>query len=138
MNTSDSSSYRRSARWAVRVLVVGAGLVAAALVLIGIYTVLATFVLHGPVNERSLFQSVSNVAGSAFSDVGDPCERVGSSGGEWSCTVGGKSGSGSARYRVTVRADSSCWKGDLVVDQSEDRMPKSISGCVRRLEWSLF
>ncbi len=118
-----------------RVLAVLAALVVGAFCLIGVYVVLTSVLLHGPVNERSLYQSVSGVAGSALLDVGGPCEEAGAA---WRCDVHDRAGSGYARYRVTVGADGSCWEATLVVDRSEGGMPEALSGCVRRLESSLL
>lgn len=137
MSPSGSPSWLRSAWGPTRVLVALAGLVVVMLSLIGVYAMLASLVLHGPVNERSLFQSVSSVAGSAFSDVGGPCEKDGGTpNAAWSCTIYDRAGSGTVRYRVTVRPQSSCWEATLVFDPSEDGMPETLSGCVRKLEWS--
>lgn len=117
-----------------RLLIVAAKVVCVILALLGVYFLLATFVLHGPVNERSLFQSVSAAARSPYDQAG-PCIRGNQT---WSCTVLVKGGSGSGRYRVSVHPDSSCWDAVLVLNQSRDEMPRTLSGCVRRLEWSWF
>lgn len=137
--SSDSPSKPRLVRWTVRALVTFGALVVVVLCLIGVYAVLAATLLHGSVNERSLFQSVSRVAGSAFPDIGGPCKKLGEApDAAWSCAVGDKVGSGFARYRVTVTSHSSCWKATLVVDRSEDGMPETLDGYVRRVEWSPF
>jgi hypothetical protein len=65
--------------------------------------------------------------------VGPACESAGSRL-EWRCTAIGGGGSGSATYRVSVRHESSCWTAVLVRDQTSDGMPKSMSGCVRRIQ----
>ncbi|HEU4657610.1 MAG TPA: hypothetical protein VFR97_08805 [Capillimicrobium sp.] len=116
----------------LRIGVVAAGVVA---VLAG-YVILATFVLHGPVDGRSLLRSVSGVANSVGEPL-EPCDpatkpRV------WNCTVGDREGSGTVEYRVTLRPDSSCWDAILVDDYSEGGMPRYLNGCVRRMEWSLL
>ncbi|MEZ5123576.1 MAG: hypothetical protein R2736_18735 [Solirubrobacterales bacterium] len=137
--SSDSPSKPRLVRWTVRALVTLGASVVVVLCLIGVYAVLAATLVHGSVNERSLFQSVSRVAGSAFPDIGGPCKKPGEApDAAWSCAVGDKAGSGFARSRATVTAHSSCWKATLVVDRSEGRMPETFDGCVRRVERSPF
>jgi hypothetical protein len=136
MTNGGSPRNRSATRVLVRVLVVVGKVVVAVLALLGAYLVLATFVLHGRVNERSLFQSVSGVAGSAFDD-NRPCEDVENEL-VWRCTVSDREGSGSARYRVSVSPDGSCWSAVLELDGSEGGMPETLSGCVRRLEWSIW
>lgn len=136
MNRNHAPSKPRFARRSVRALVALAALVVTAFCLIGVYAVLASVLLHGAVNERSLFRSVSGVAGSPFPDVGGPCEKVRESSPDvWSCAISDSAGSGSVWYRVTVPAQSSCWEATLVLDRSEGGMPKTLSGCVRRLQW---
>lgn len=119
------------------VVVKTTALALAVLALLGAYLLLATFVLHGPVNERSLLRSVSGVADSVGEPV-EPCVPDERPTTVWSCTVGDREGSGTAQYRVTVSRGSSCWETQLVLDHSEGGMPRMLSGCVRKLEWSLL
>ncbi len=127
----DTGSRRRRHRLLAIVRPVGKGVVAL-LALLGAYLLLATFLLHGPVNEWSLLQSVSAAADSP-AVVGPACETVGSRN-EWNCIVIGGGGSGSGAYRVSMKSDSSCWTADLVRDQAREAMPKTLSGCVRRIQ----
>lgn len=113
-------------------------IVVGVLALLGLYLLLATFVLHGPVNERSLVRSVSGVAGSAAEPFRG-CDRDDAQPHAWTCAVYDKEGSGGGRYRVTVRHESSCWRAVLVRDQfTSEGMPRTLDGCVRKLEWSLL
>ena len=121
-----------------RLLVRGAAVAVAVLALLGAYLLLATFVLHGSVNERSLVRSINGVAG-ATADPSRGCERDKTQPSVWSCPVYDSAGSGGGRYRVTVRPDSSCWDAVLQPDEfTTDGMSKTLTGCVRKLEWSLL
>jgi hypothetical protein len=126
--TSDTGSRTR----ARRVLAAAGRAVLLLLALLGAYLVMATSVLHGRVTAWSLLQSVSGAAGSA-DVIGPPCERTGF-GLQWSCTVISHNGSGSGRYRVSVHHQTSCWDAVLVRDLAAGTMPKSLGGCVRRIE----
>ena len=131
--TNDSTSAGSATRpIAMRIARIVGAIVIAVLALLGLYLLLAAFMLHGSVNERSLAESVSGSANSAFGPL-EPCEQDGRPG-LWKCTVGDKRGSGSADYRVTVRNGNSCWDAELVNDQSETGMPHALSGCVRRIQ----
>jgi hypothetical protein len=122
-------------RWATGVVF----FVVCAVVLFGVYALVARFVLSGPVTSGSLAVSVGRVSGS-------PGELLGGAGdcrrsiraGEWRCEVSDAGGSGAVTYRVRERRGSSCWDGLLVEDSAEGGMPRKISGCVRRWQWSLL
>ncbi|MGE4178121.1 MAG: hypothetical protein AB7G65_20030 [Thermoleophilia bacterium] len=45
----------------------------------------------------------------------------------WRCNVLDSEGSGSASYRVLVRAGSSCWRAQRIADHSERGMPPRLS-----------
>lgn len=114
--------------------VLGAGLLLASCAL------LARFVLHGPVNGRSLQRAVVLESGSADDSLGDTGARCRPLRlrGEWACLVGDSEGSGSVAYRIVVRPDSSCWDGRATRDDSEGPMPQTIRGCVHLWQWTLF
>ena len=103
--------------------------VAFALVGLGIAFVIAGFlVIPGPVNGRSLLDSVVRASGSGgLADTGlsHSCTRAGP---RWRCVVTGHGGSGSVVYEVKV-GSLSCWKGRLVASNGQS-MPKKIRGCV--------
>jgi hypothetical protein len=127
----------RIVRWLARAVI-------AVLALIGVYVVLATVWLHGPVDERSLLRSVSDAAGSAGGfEPSAPCRRPAEPGGTWECGVMDREGSGVRTYRVTVRDSSSCWdaelmRDDLTPDAPANGLPSALSGCVRVLEWPVL
>jgi hypothetical protein len=112
------------------------GTIVGAVVVFVAYAMLARFVLHGEVNAQSLSSSVASAAGSS-GRLGRPCQR-GEQDAVWVCQVYDSEASGTARYRVMVRPGSSCWDDVLVLDWSEDGMPRSVSGCVHRWQWSLL
>jgi hypothetical protein len=101
--------------------------------------VAATQVLHGPVDARSLHDSVEEASGSAAGGLlaaapsqGDCTPRDD----RWRCEVADAEDSGTAVYVVRVE-DGSCWRGRLVRTSGED-MPPRIDGCVHLLEVQLF
>ena len=109
-----------------------AGLLLASVALI------ARFVLHGPVNGRSLHQAVVRESDSAeiLFDSEGKCRPL-ESRGTWRCVVSDDQGSGSVAYRVVVSPDSSCWEGRLTSDGGEGPMPQRIHGCVHLWQWTL-
>ena len=122
----------RRLRWiALRVLYAGLLLASVAL--------LARFVLHGPVNGRSLHQAVVRESGSAeiLFDSEGRCRSL-EPRGIWTCVVGDAQGSGNVAYRVVVRPGSSCWEGQLIGDAGEGPMPEAIRGCVHLWQWTLI
>ena len=84
------------------------------------YAVLAKWVLHGPVTDRSLARSVGLEVGLTHGD----CRRSHRPG-MWRCDLD-DGASDSATVYVRVRPRSSCW---------ESRDARS---CVHRWQWSLF
>lgn len=56
----------------------------------------------------------------------------------WRCDVLDSERSGTATYRVAVRAGSSCWRAQRVADHSERGMPRHLNGCVHRWQWSAW
>ena len=101
------------------------------------YAMLARFTLAGHVNSSSLAISVTNSSPSAGSIVGNSGECHARRARLWSCTVSDSSGSGVVDYNVRVRQGSSCWEGRLVHGRGYD-MPRRVSGCVHRWQWSLL
>jgi len=120
-----------------------AGVLLAALFACGLFVawaLLARVVIHGPVDGRSLFAAVEDESGSAgalFGDIGSRCERT-KRARTWTCTVADSAGSGGVRYVVRVRRDSSCWDGRAGRQSIEGPLPRRISGCVYRWQWSLL
>lgn len=109
-----------------------------AVAVFGAYAVLARFVLHGPVDRKTLAVSVTLRSGSVgpLVDKWGACARRTRS--TWRCTVVDTGDSGGATYRIDVRSGSSCWRGRLARDFSEAGMPREIAGCVHRWQWSLL
>ena len=106
-------------------------------VLVGVTgLLLARFVVRGPVDERSLAQAIVRETGSADRLLGatQPCRRTGRTG-IFRCVA--SDGSGGADYRVRIRTGSSCFDGRRLRDDSEERMPRRVSGCVYLWQWSL-
>lgn len=107
------------------------------------YALLARYVLHGPVDEMSLAVSVRREAGGTDETVGGggTCHRIAPY--VWTCSVGAgydarHSMQRYVAYRVRIRSGS-CWEGRLAVDSSgRTRMPRALSGCVHRWQWSLL
>ena len=123
----------------MRKLPLGIAVLSLAVFLFAAYAIVARFVLHGPVTGRSLHESVQSASGSAGSTLGNAGRcRSGSQTREWRCDVDDAGGSGTATYSIRVRAGSSCWNGRLTGGDGEGGMPKRISGCVHRWQWSLF
>jgi hypothetical protein len=100
---------------------------------VGGYNVLASNVLHGPVNGRSLYLSVKHAAGAENAITDDAKSRCNPAGEarEWTCEVDG-SGSGGGEYHVWVDRGSSCWRARLVL--SGAGLPRRASGCVHLRE----
>jgi len=124
------------------------------------YALLARNVLHGPADEMSLAVSVRREAGSDdMIGAGGPCRRAAPdelvprakgfldagqlvpdelSTDVWICVAGDIRASGNKVYRVRMRS-SSCWEGRLATDLSgRSWLPRTISGCVHRWQWSLL
>jgi len=56
----------------------------------------------------------------------------------WICVAGDIRASSTATYRVRMRSNS-CWEGSLATDLSgRSWLPRTISGCVNRWQWSLL
>ncbi|MDA0184902.1 hypothetical protein OJ997_31655 [Solirubrobacter phytolaccae] len=99
------------------------------------YALLARFVLHGPVDQRSLEVSVHRVAAFGMLPEAAACERAE---GVWHCMAYDDSGGG-ASYEVKLRPGSSCWDGRRLQNASyEVDPPRELSGCVRRWQWSIL
>lgn len=96
---------------------------------------LGRFVVHGPVDGRSLARSVEAASGSAGSASFAPgaCRRQRLPG-RWACEVVDPSGSGPMGYAVRVRPGSSCWSARLAFGGGEQ---SEVDGCVRRWQWTL-
>jgi hypothetical protein len=96
---------------------------------------LASRVVHGPVNGRSLYFSVSTVArgrGAYSLDAGRRCKPTRGAR-EWLCAVDERGGgSGQGVYRVQAHKDDSCWEG--VASSLGQELPREVSGCVHLLE----
>jgi hypothetical protein len=112
-----------------------------ALVLVVGVASLARSVLHGPVTGESLALSMDREIGSKGADDDElpPC-RLGT-GPTWRCEAYSSDMSGTVRYDVVRRADSSCW--DAVREAQTAReaelatdMPAHASGCVHRWQWT--
>jgi hypothetical protein len=123
------------------------------------YALLARYVLHGPADEMSLAVSVRREAGSDdMIGASGPCRRAAPDELEprrkgfldagqlpdelaidvWLCVAGDIRASGTKVYRVRMRS-SSCWEGRLATDLSgRSWLPRTISGCVHRWQWSLL
>ena len=134
---ADAAARLRSAalRWVVAAIV----LPLCAASLFAAYALAARFVLHGPVTAASLHEAVERESGSAGSLVGgaDHCRRLRTAR-TWKCSVHDSAGSGGVDYRVRVRSGSSCFDGLLTTEYGEGGMPKRISGCVYRWQWTLL
>ena len=116
--------------------VVLAGLICIAVIaVVGTYAVLASNVLHGPVNARSLYLSVKNESGgdSIVTDgINTRCKRLRSAR-EWACSVDDPTVSaGGLEYHVNVHTHSSCWDG--VAGGRSPGLRNRISGCVHLRE----
>jgi hypothetical protein len=100
------------------------------ILVVGGYNVLASNVLHGPVNGRSLYLSVKYAAGAENAITEDAKRRCTPAGParEWTCSVDDRSGSGGGEYDVRVDRDSSCWRARLTI--SGEGLPRRASGCV--------
>jgi NDP-sugar pyrophosphorylase family protein len=96
-------------------------------------------VLHGPVTAGSLHDAVERQSGSAGNLFGttDRCRRLDAAR-TWRCSVYDSAGSGGVDYRVRARSGSSCFDGRITADYGEGGLPKRISGCVYRWQWSAF
>jgi hypothetical protein len=96
--------------------------------------ILAKFVLHGPVNGRSLYLSVTHAArgDSHFND--DPIRRCQPTrvAREWLCAVDELEGSSEGVYLVRVHGDDSCWEGLTTIPGGG--LPRRIHGCVHLRE----
>jgi hypothetical protein len=113
---------------------VGAGCLLLIL-LVGGYNVLASNVLHGPVNGRSLYLSVKHAAEAENAITQDAKRRCApfTRAREWTCEVDDRSGSaGGGEYHVRVERDSSCWRARLVI--TGEGLPRQVSGCVHLRE----
>jgi hypothetical protein len=56
----------------------------------------------------------------------------------WICVAGDIRASSTAAYRIQMRTGS-CWEGRLATDLSgRSWLPRTISGCVHRWQWSLL
>ncbi len=93
----------------------------------------ARFVLHGPVTPERLAWSVAGETGSAawVLDTEPHCERAADRR-RWRCTVMDSGGSGGVDYAITMRGESSCWRGRLVSETGEV-MPERADGCLSLL-----
>lgn len=113
--------------------IVWAGIICLAVIfIVGGYNVLASNVLHGPVNGRSLYVSVKDASGGGgplVPDEHDVCRQAAQPL-EWECSVPDPDGSGGAGYSVRVRSGSSCWDGT----GGGAGLPERISGCVHLQE----
>jgi len=106
------------------------GLVVGVLV---VFALLSRFVLHGPVNAVSLYESVSREAGAPRRN--DRCGKTADRR-QWRCAVLRVEGSRAALYRVVVDTGGSCWRAVLANGGSEGiAMPRTLRGCVYRLQW---
>jgi hypothetical protein len=116
--------------------VVWAGLICIAVIaMLGTYAVLASNVLHGPVNAHSLYLSVKNESGgdSIITDgIHTRCRHLRSPR-QWACTVDDPTVSaGGLDYRVNVHPGSSCWDG--AAGGRSPGLRSRISGCVHLRE----
>jgi hypothetical protein len=123
---------------------VGLFLAVVGLLLVGLafsgYALAARFVLHGEVNGRTLMQSVQHQSGSVgwlLDDGSDSCVRKTGTEDVWSCDVSDRHGSGGAGYRVRVSAGTACWSARMTWNGAEGFMPRRVSGCIPRWDWSL-
>jgi hypothetical protein len=123
----------RFAPWPpVLVIVVG---IAAAIVLFFAYAALARWVLRGPVDGASLHRSVGLAAGSStLIESRGRCRRPAADG-RWRCVVSDAGGSGAIPYDVRVKPGSSCWTATMTA-AGDGSMPRSVSGCVHRWQWT--
>ena len=98
----------------------------------GTFAVLASQVLHGTVDGRSLFVSVLDESGGGNAlNEGDHgrCRKARPL--EWECDVPGRDPSGFAPpYRVRIHPGSSCWDAD----GGGSGLPEHVSGCVHLWE----
>src|SRR3954453_20419262 len=87
----------------------------AVIVAIGAYNIIASQVLDGPVNGRSLYVSVADESGGTDprgADEHERCHRTAQLR-EWRCDIPFlASPSGDSGYRVRMRPDSSCWDAE--------------------------
>ena len=105
-----------------------------AIVIFGTYAVLASNVLHGPVNARSLYLSVKNESGGGSAITEDAharCHRLRAPR-QWLCAIDDPTVSaGGVDYRVTVHPSDSCWEA---VGAGTSALPRRMSGCVHLRE----
>jgi hypothetical protein len=105
------------------------------ILVVGTYNVVASQVLHGPVNGRSLYVSVEEESGGGDlfqEDEHAECRRTARAL-EWTCEVPGPYPSGGSTYRVRLHPGSSCWdaSGDGWNVSGDGRgLPAHISDCV--------
>jgi hypothetical protein len=103
------------------------------------YALAARFVLHGPVTATSLHAAVERESGSAGAmlETTDRCRRL-EVDRTWECSVYDSSGSGGVGYEVRAREGSACFAGRRTANYGEGGLPKRISGCVYRWQWTVF
>jgi hypothetical protein len=96
--------------------------------------ILAKFVLHGPVNGRSLYLSVTHAARGDSHLSDDPIRRCEATrvAREWLCAVDESAGSSEGVYRVRVHRGDSCWEGVATIPGGG--LPRRIKGCVHLRE----
>lgn len=118
-----------------RILLVVVACVFAGAYWFGVYAIAARFVLHGPVTEASLTRSVYDAAPFGLLSLPE-CDFDTE---PTSCLVHDDSGGG-VFYDVKVRPDSSCWDATLALNASSEvsEPPPTLSGCVRRWQWSIL
>jgi hypothetical protein len=103
---------------------------AAMMALLGVaiaYSVLGWYVVHGPVNERTMTSAVARESHAA--DSGSGCKQV--QGRQWRCEVSDSQESGEAIYLVTV-GEGACFTGRRAGSRPGES-PRHIDGCVRLL-----
>jgi hypothetical protein len=122
----------------MRILAVTAAALAALILSAAVaYAFAARFLLHGPVTATALARSLTGEAPSAGSLLGVDGQCIRERAATWRCSVIDGEGSGGASYRVTLQPRSSCWRAELLGDDSEGGMPARLDGCVHRWQWSL-
>lgn len=113
-------------RWGLRVGVLATAVVAAA--------VLGRWVVHGPVDAESLWESVYAEAGTMHVIGPQRCRRAADD--EWSCGVWDGAVSGNVSYRVRLRPGSSCWDA-RIPGRPAISLSRTLDGCVHRWQWSV-